>query len=57
MGEVSKNQRAVLDDSSWNFWKENGYVVIKKIVPKEQVERTVLFIWEFEDKDPNDIRK
>ena len=36
------------------FWKKYGYVVIKKAVPREQAEETAAFLWEFEDKDPND---
>jgi len=44
----------VLTEDDWNFWTENGYIVIKNAVPKEQVERTAQFLWEFEEKDPND---
>lgn len=44
----------VLNEADWKFWIENGYIVIKKVVPKEQVERLANFLWEFEDKNPND---
>lgn len=44
----------ILSEEDWKFWIENGYIVIKNAVPKEQVERLVKFLWEFEDKDPND---
>lgn len=44
----------VLSEEDWQFWIENGYVVIKDAVPKAQVERLANFLWEFEDKDPND---
>jgi hypothetical protein len=44
----------VLSEADWKFWIENGYIVIKKVVPKEQVERLTNFLWEFEDKNPND---
>jgi hypothetical protein len=43
----------VLSEEDWKFWKENGYIVIKNVVPKEQVERVAKFLWEFEEKDPN----
>lgn len=44
----------VLSEEDWQFWKHNGYVVIKNAVSKEQVKRTADFVWEFEEKDPND---
>jgi hypothetical protein len=44
----------VLSEADWKFWIENGYIVIKKVVPKEQVEQLTNFLWEFEDKNPND---
>ncbi|EKB51159.1 phytanoyl-CoA dioxygenase family protein [Cecembia lonarensis] len=44
----------VLSEEDWNFWIHNGYVVIKNAVPKDQVKLTADFLWEFEDKNPND---
>ncbi len=44
----------VLSIDQWNFWKENGYVVIKNAIPREQAAQTAAFLWEFEEKDPND---
>ncbi len=44
----------VLTEEQWDFWIENGYVVVKKAVPREQAEATVAFLWEFEEKDPDD---
>ncbi len=44
----------VLREDDWTFWKENGYIVIKNAVAKEQVRTTADFLWEFEEKDPND---
>jgi ectoine hydroxylase-related dioxygenase (phytanoyl-CoA dioxygenase family) len=32
----------------------NGYIVIKNAIPKEQAKATANFIWEFDEKDPND---
>ncbi|MES2798087.1 MAG: phytanoyl-CoA dioxygenase, partial [Bacteroidota bacterium] len=44
----------VLSEDDWNFWLENGYVIIKNAVPKDQVKNTADFLWEFEEKDQND---
>lgn len=44
----------VLSEEDWKFWIHNGYVIIKNAVPKEQVKRTADFLWEFEEKNPND---
>jgi ectoine hydroxylase-related dioxygenase (phytanoyl-CoA dioxygenase family) len=45
----------VLSEDDWKFWIENGYVVIKNAVPREQAERMADYLWQYEDKDPNDI--
>jgi Phytanoyl-CoA dioxygenase (PhyH) len=42
----------VLSEADWKFWIENGYVIIKKAVPRAQALRTAQFVWEFEEKDP-----
>lgn len=42
----------VLSEADWKFWIENGYVVIKQAVPREQAQATAEFLWEFEEKDP-----
>ena len=44
----------VLNETDWNFWITNGYIVIKNAVPKEQAMATANFLWEFEEKDLND---
>lgn len=44
----------VLSEVDWQFWKHNGYIVIKNAVPKEQAKATADFLWEFEEKNPND---
>ncbi len=51
--EATADSLRVLSMDDWNFWKENGYVVIKNAVPREQAQQTAAFLWEFEDKDPN----
>ncbi|MEM9830219.1 MAG: phytanoyl-CoA dioxygenase family protein [Bacteroidota bacterium] len=44
----------LLSEEDWKFWIENGYIVIKNAVPAEQVAQLANFLWEFEEKDPND---
>jgi Phytanoyl-CoA dioxygenase (PhyH) len=44
----------ILSEDDWKFWVNNGYIVIKNAVPKEQAKRLADFLWEFEEKDPND---
>lgn len=44
----------LMTEDDWNFWITNGYIVIKDAVPKEQVKKLADFLWEFEEKDPND---
>ncbi|WP_224751074.1 phytanoyl-CoA dioxygenase family protein [Mucilaginibacter pankratovii] len=45
----------VLSEDDWKFWVENGYVVIKNAVPREQAEKLAAYLWEYEGKDANDI--
>ena len=47
-------QLRVLSEEDWAFWIENGYIVIKNAISREQAEKTADFIWEFEEKDKND---
>ncbi|MEQ9301590.1 MAG: phytanoyl-CoA dioxygenase family protein [Cyclobacteriaceae bacterium] len=44
----------VLTEEDWKFWIQNGYVIIKNAVPRAQALATAQFLWEFEEKDPND---
>ena len=44
----------VLSEEDWNFWMHNGYIVIKNAISKEQAKATADFIWEFDEKNPND---
>lgn len=43
----------VMSEADWAFWQHNGYIVIKNAVPREQALQTAAFLWEFEEKDPN----
>ena len=51
---ASADTLRVLTIEQWNFWIENGYIVIKNAVSREQAMKTAELIWEFDDKDPND---
>ncbi len=42
----------VLSESDWQFWKHNGYIIVKNAVPREQALNSAAFLWEFEEKDP-----
>jgi len=44
----------ILSEEDWQFWIDNGYVIIKNAISKEQAAKSAAFIWEFEGKDPND---
>ena len=44
----------VLSPEQWEHWKHNGYVVVKNAISPEQARATAGFLWEFEEKDPND---
>ena len=44
----------VLTEEDWQFWIHNGYIVIKNAIPNDQAKATADFIWEFDEKDPND---
>ena len=44
----------VLSEEDWAFWKHNGYIVVKHAVSREKVKQTADFIWEFDEKDPDD---
>jgi len=48
------NPLRVLSEADWDFWMHNGYIVIKNAISKEQAKATVDFIWEFDEKDPED---
>ncbi|WP_194776881.1 phytanoyl-CoA dioxygenase family protein [Pararhodonellum marinum] len=43
----------VLSEEDWRFWIHNGYIVIKGAISSQEAQATADFIWEFEEKDPN----
>jgi ectoine hydroxylase-related dioxygenase (phytanoyl-CoA dioxygenase family) len=59
--QVNLNDRSngkplqVLSEADWQFWVNNGYVIIKNAVPEEQVKKLADYLWEYEGKDQNDI--
>ncbi|WP_394748316.1 phytanoyl-CoA dioxygenase family protein [Spongiimicrobium salis] len=52
--EANEASLRVLTLEQWKSWKHNGYVVIKEAVPRKQAQQTADFLWEFEEKDPQD---
>ena len=44
----------ILSEEDWAFLKHTGYVIIKQAVSREQALKTAAFLYEFEEKDPND---
>lgn len=44
----------VLSEEDWQFWLDNGYVIIKNAISKQQAAKSAAFIWKFEGKDPDD---
>ena len=47
------NPLRVLSEEDWKFWKHNGYIVIKNAISKKQAKETADFIWQFDEKDPD----
>ena len=43
-----------LSQSDWDHWTTKGYVIVRQIVPKANVERLANLLWEFDEKDPDD---
>ena len=52
--EATFDSLRVLTIEQWEFWRDQGYVVIKNAVPANQVKQTANFLWEFEDKKADD---
>lgn len=45
----------LLSEKDWDFWIENGYVIVKDTIPKPQARRLAKYLWEYEGKDPDDM--
>ena len=44
----------LLTEEQWKFWITNGYIVIPSVISRKDAAETTAFLWEFEDKDPDD---
>ncbi|MGJ1431550.1 phytanoyl-CoA dioxygenase family protein [Sphingobacterium spiritivorum] len=44
----------ILSEEDWSFWSHNGYIVIKNAIPKSQAKRLADYLWEYENKAPDD---
>lgn len=44
----------VLSNDDWRNWTTRGYVIVRHAVPLANVKRLVDFLWEFDEKDPDD---
>ena len=45
----------ILSEADWQFWIQNGYVIVKNAVPREQAERLANYLWQYEGKDPGNM--
>lgn len=44
----------ILSEADWEHWRREGYVIIRQAVPRQRAAETAAFLWEFEEKDPED---
>lgn len=44
----------VLTQADWDFWQQNGYVIVRNAVPAENVQAVVETLWAFTEMDRND---
>lgn len=44
----------VLSEADWEHWTRKGYVIVRRAVPQENVDRLVEVLWRFDEKDPRD---
>jgi ectoine hydroxylase-related dioxygenase (phytanoyl-CoA dioxygenase family) len=43
----------VLSQADFDHWQSYGFVVIRQAVPRENVDRLMKFLWEFQEMDPD----
>ena len=59
-GSIQLNQRSgnqglrQLSEDDWDFWLDNGYVVIPNAVPGKNLEAVIEMLWQFQEMDPTD---
>ncbi len=46
--------RRILSEADVDFFNENGYLVVPKVVPQENLDAVVAAVWEFLEMDPHD---
>jgi Phytanoyl-CoA dioxygenase (PhyH) len=51
--EKGEPLRVLLEDD-WQFWKENGYVIVPNAVPQENLDAVIDLLWEFQEMDSQD---
>ena len=51
---INNSRLNVLSENDWSFWISNGYVVIQNSISNSQADETARFLWEFENKNPDD---
>lgn len=51
----NKEALRVLSEADWDFWMHNGYIVVKNAISKKQAKATADFIWEFDEKDSENM--
>jgi len=51
---INNSRLNVLSENDWSFWLNNGYVVIQNSISNSQADETARFLWEFENKNPDD---
>ena len=44
----------VLTAADWKQWTTRGFVIIRNVIPANQVKAVVDMLWEFQEMDPND---
>ena len=52
--KATRETLRILTMKEWEHWRHNGYIVVKNAIPRAQALETAAFLWEFEEKDPND---
>jgi len=43
-----------LSERDWEFWRHNGYLHLRDVVPAELIAPVIDLIWEFQEMDPDD---
>lgn len=52
--ESIENQDSVLSDEDLDFWKENGYVIVRRAISEDDARETEKAVWEYLEMNPKD---